>query len=91
MELMREVYRLGEFDSLDLLLPATKQRLQRAQGSCARDDCRAFWYVIAQAFDKRFINMNGSVVDADDCAFRRSRSNTSDADTFCTSADAPTT
>lgn len=43
MQLMREMYQLGEFISWGALLPHTKQRLRDAEGLIPREDSRAFW------------------------------------------------
>lgn len=48
MQLMREVYKLGEFAAWEAMLPFTKQRLRDAKGSFSRNDRRAFWWVIAR-------------------------------------------
>ncbi|CAM9209213.1 unnamed protein product [Ectocarpus sp. 4 AP-2014] len=48
MQLMREMYQLGEFEAWEAMLPSTKRRLRQAsQGSLGRNECRAFWFEIA--------------------------------------------
>lgn len=43
MQLLREIYQLGDFISWGALLPHTKQRLRDAEGLIPREDSRAFW------------------------------------------------
>lgn len=47
MQLMREMYQLGEFQAWEAMLPSTKQRLREASqtSQLAQDDSRAFWCV----------------------------------------------
>ncbi|CAM9247576.1 unnamed protein product, partial [Ectocarpus fasciculatus] len=48
MQLMREMYQLGEFQAWESMIPSTKQRLRQAsQASLGRNECRAFWFEIA--------------------------------------------
>ncbi|CAM9135050.1 unnamed protein product [Scytosiphon promiscuus] len=48
MQLMREMYRLGEFQAWGLMLPSTKQRLREASKiHLPLDESRAFWFEIA--------------------------------------------
>eukprot|EP00752_Nemacystus_decipiens_P012187 g10805.t1 len=49
MQLMREIYRLGEFEAWEGMLPSTKQRLRDAshKSSLNREDIRSFWFEIA--------------------------------------------
>lgn len=50
MQLMREMYRLGELQAWEAMLPLTKQRLRDASQSVSlsRDDSRAFWCVVGR-------------------------------------------
>lgn len=41
---MREMYYLRDFQSLEAMLPLTKQRLRDAQASISGEDFRVFWY-----------------------------------------------
>lgn len=45
MQLMRETYRLGEYQPWEAMLPSTKQRLREASqaASLGREDSQAFW------------------------------------------------
>eukprot|EP00903_Cladosiphon_okamuranus_P012352 g11581.t1 len=49
MQLMREIYRLGEFQAWEAMLPSTKKRLRDAgqAESLDQEDIRAFWFEIA--------------------------------------------
>jgi len=50
MQLMREMYHLGEVQAWETMLPSTKQRLREASraATVSEDDSRAFWYVIGR-------------------------------------------
>lgn len=48
MQLLREMYKLGQLSAWEAMLPFTKQRLRGAKGSLSRSDCRAFWWVIGK-------------------------------------------
>lgn len=50
MQLMREMYKLGEFAAWEAMLPFTKQRLRDAKGLLSKNERRAFWWVISKKY-----------------------------------------